>query len=77
MNDFWMSLVVGNTTRVMAFWLVIGTLIGSVMPEFGNLATPWLKIDCPHYFNQWFLVIGILGILGFGLTLFFRCVRRI
>ncbi len=66
----------GNLTRTMALWLVIGTLIGSVLPEFGNLLAIKLQLGYTHYFNKYFLVVGILGILGFGLALYFRHVRN-
>ena len=61
----------GDFARIMALWMVIGILIGSVMPEFGNLAAHKLAIY-PHYFNRYFLVVGILGIMGFGLALYLR-----
>jgi len=61
----------GNFARTMALWMVIGILVGSVMPEFGNLVARGLEIKS-HYFNGYFLVVGILGILGFGLALYLR-----
>ena len=62
----------GCVARIMALWMVIGILIGSVMPEFGNLAAIKLELGYTHYFNRYFLVVGILGILGFGLALYLR-----
>ena len=75
MNDFWAQHIMGNTARTLAFCLVIGTLIGSTMPEFGNILAVWLEMERTHYFNKWFLATGILGILGFGLALHFRLSR--
>ena len=66
----------GSLTRVMALWLVIGTLIGSILPEFGNMLAIKLQLEYTHYFNKYFLVVGILGILGFGLALYFRHVKN-
>lgn len=39
----------------------IGTAIGSVLPEFGNLLAQKLDVR-PHSFNIVFLVVGIIGI---------------
>jgi len=66
----------GSLARTMAFWLVIGTFIGSVLPEFGNLLALKLHLEYTHYFNKYFLVVGVLGILGFGLALYFRCMKN-
>lgn len=65
----------GNRTRVLAFWMVIATLIGSVAPEFGNLVALQNKVH-PHYYNRYFLMVGILGILGYGLALLIRLIKR-
>ncbi|MBA7499249.1 hypothetical protein ES704_01989 [subsurface metagenome] len=65
----------GNRTRTLAFWMVTATLIGSIAPEFGNLVALQTKVH-PHYYNRYFLVVGVLGILGYGLALLIRLVRR-
>ena len=60
--------IVGNTTRSMAFRIVsvilIGTAVGSVLPETGNLAVLYItKGTDAHVFNIVFLIIGIIGIV--------------
>jgi len=55
--------------------MVIATLIGSVAPEFGNLVALQTKVH-PHHYNRYFLVVGVLGILGYGLALLFRLIKR-
>jgi len=54
------------TTRTMAFLFIfmflVGTAIGSILPEFGNVLA--VAISYPgHCFNPLFLVIGIAGIV--------------
>ena len=57
-----------NKTRAVALVLVpvflFGTLIGSLLPESGNVLAQLLRLpgDSFHTFNGMFLVIGILGI---------------
>jgi len=60
-----------NTARIITLLLFIGIGIGSVMPEFGNLLAIRLGF-LSHYFNKLFLVVGILGMCGFGWALFSR-----
>ena len=38
----------------------IGTAVGSVLPEFGDVLAVHLKIE-PHFFNVFFLFLGIIG----------------
>jgi hypothetical protein len=42
--------------------LLIATAIGSTLPEFGDVLAVHLKI-APHFFNPFFLFIGIVGIV--------------
>ena len=55
----------GFETRGLALCFIlvflIGTAIGSVLPEFGNLLAARFSIRA-HFFNVYFLVLGILGI---------------
>ena len=58
----------GNTTRSMALRTVvvvlIGTAVGSVLPETGNLVVLYItKGTDVHVFNIVFLIIGIIGIV--------------
>ena len=59
----------GNTTRSMALRTIvvvlIGTAVGSVLPESGNVASRLLGLpgSQSHVFNSVFLVIGITGIV--------------
>lgn len=68
----WTHLFMGHPARILALCFFIGTIIGSMLPEFGNIATQWFKIAEAHYFNRYFLVVGLLGIVGFGVALYFR-----
>jgi len=66
-----------NTTRAMALVLVpvflFGTLLGSLLPETGNVLAQLLRLpaDQNHIFNGVFLVIGILGV-GLALHIGYR-----
>ena len=61
----------GNPTRNMALRIIgvffIGTLIGSMLPESGNVLVNIInnyemqKLSDPHVFNPCFLFIGIVG----------------
>ena len=67
----WSQLIMGNRTRALAFSMVAGTVIGSVAPEFGNLAA--ISLDLPaHHFNIHFLIVGLVGIVGCGMALLVR-----
>ncbi len=61
----------GITARSMALFIVViflvGTLVGSVLPEFGDVLALRLKLP-PHFFNIWFFVLGWVCI---GLALYF------
>ena len=61
----------GDLSRSVAlhlvFVLLIGTLVGSVLPEFGNLLAQKLRL-WSHTFNVVFLAVGIVGI---GVALYF------
>jgi len=65
----------GCDARTMALYVIliffIGTAIGSVLPEFGNLLAQRLGIGA-HQFNVVFLALGIVGI-GVALYLGYRC----
>jgi len=50
---------------------IIGTAVGSVLPEFGNLLAQRLGI-WGHSFNILFLALGIAGV-GLALYLGYRC----
>ena len=54
------------TARSMALYIILvflaGTLIGSLLPESGNVLASLLGLPA-HIFNPLFLVIGIIGIV--------------
>ena len=60
--------IMGNKTRAMAFRLILvfffGTLIGSLLPESGNVMAYILEPPGyqTHAFNGLFFIIGVLGI---------------
>ena len=60
----------GCETRGLALCFIlvflVGTAIGSVLPEFGNLLAEKIGVRA-HFFNIYFLVLGVLGI---GLALY-------
>lgn len=65
----------GNISRSVAFLPVLvilgGTLVGSVLPESGNVLAYILGISNSqgHIFNPLFLAVGIVGIV---LAFYFR-----
>lgn len=68
---------VGNMSRGTALLLVvvflIGTAVGSILPEFGNILARKAGVWA-HYFNIYFLIIGIIGVV-LALYLGYRCYR--
>ena len=57
----------GNSARGMAFRTIavvlIGTAIGSMLPETGNVVAGVLNLPDAHIFNQVFLIVGITGVM--------------
>ena len=55
----------GNSARGLALCFIlvflVGTAVGSMAPEFGNLLAKKVGVWA-HFFNVYFLVLGILGI---------------
>ena len=64
----------GFETRGLALCFIlvflVATAVGSMAPEFGNLLAAKIGIRA-HFFNIYFLVLGILGI-GLALYLGYR-----
>ncbi len=65
------TLLSGHSARSIAFIVLIAVLVGNLLVESGNLLAIWLGLYA-HYFNKWFLVIGLVGVIGFGIALFRR-----
>ena len=67
----WGKLVVRHATPILALAFCIGIVLGGSLPEFGNLAAYflWGPNIKPHFFNDYFLVAGILGVIICGITL--------
>ncbi len=66
----------GRFTRKLALRtfliFLIGTAIGSTLPELGDVLAVHLKIE-PHFFNIFFLCVGFVGVV---LAYFVGCKRR-
>lgn len=64
----------GIASRDLALCFILvflaGTALGSTLPEFGNVMAQRIGIR-PHFFNIFFLVLGIVGI-GVALYLGYR-----
>ncbi len=56
----------GNSSRRVAFRVVFGfvagTLVGSTLPEVGNVVAKYLGYGA-HDFNIYFLVVAVVGIM--------------
>ena len=61
-NDMWTYYFGGSSARTHALMLCIGVVLGSTVPELGNLATYYLLPLAPHFFNKYFLLLGLLGL---------------
>ena len=71
MGDMWSSFLGSHTTRSVALLVLVAILVGNLLCESGNLLAIRLGLS-GHYFNKWFLIIGLIGMLGFGFALFRR-----
>lgn len=71
MADMWASLLASHTTRVVALLILISIFIGNLLCESGNMLAARLGLY-PHYFNKYFLIAGLIGMLCFGFALFRR-----
>jgi type II secretory pathway component PulK len=64
----------GCETRGLALCFIlvflVATAIGSALPEFGNFLAKEVAVRA-HFFNVYFLVLGVLGI-GLALYLGYR-----
>jgi len=70
-GNTWHTLLAGDTARSVALFILIAVLVGNLLCESGNLLA--IRLALPgHYFNKWFLVIGLLGMCGFGFALLRR-----
>jgi len=67
----WATFLGGHSPRSVALLVLIAIPLGNLLCESGNLLAGWLGLRS-HYFNEWFLAIGIAGILGFGIALYCR-----
>ena len=70
-ENFGNTILAGFTPRSIALLVLIAIPLGNLLCESGNLLAGWLGLYS-HYFNKWFLVIGILGMCGFGFALLRR-----
>ena len=71
MGDMWASFLGSHTARNIALLILIAIPLGNLLCESGNLLAGWLGLHA-HYFNKYFLIIGLLGMLCFGIALFRR-----
>ena len=71
MGNLRASLLAGNTARSIALLVFIAIPLGNLLCESGNLLAGSLGLYS-HYFNKWFLITGIAGVIGFSITLFRR-----
>lgn len=62
----------GPRARILALLMVLGTLIGSPLPELGNVAAFVQKLGTGkgHAYNPVFLVVGLMGIVCSGVALY-------
>lgn len=58
--------------RVFTLVLCFGAVFGGSLPELGNIIAIKQGLNCTHYYNPHFLVVGILGIIGCGVALYRR-----
>ncbi len=71
MGDMWTSFLGSYTTRSIALLILVAILVGNLLCESGNLLAIRLGVYS-HYFNKYFLFVGLLGMLCFGIALFRR-----
>jgi hypothetical protein len=69
--NMWSRFTVGHTTRTLALALCLGVVLGGSLPELGNLTAYflWGSSAKSHFFNDYFMVAGILGIVICGIAL--------
>lgn len=66
-----------NSARTMALGLCSAVVLGGSLPELGNVAVRvWWKGELgEHYFNTWFLALGIIGFAVCGIACYRRLVK--
>jgi len=65
------SFLASHSARNIALYLLVSIPLGNLLVESGNLLAGWLGLK-GHFFNPWFLAVGLLGMLCFGIALFRR-----
>ena len=53
----------GDIARTYALVFFAACVFGASLPELGNFIAYWLRLDEGHYFNKYFLVAGLVGIV--------------
>lgn len=77
----WNHFLARYRSPIMALALCAGVVFGGSLPEVGNLAQYYLFHKVPysedpnHYFNGYFIVVGVLGIVICGLALYRRLLQ--
>ena len=71
MGNLRSTFLASHTARNITLYLLIAIPFGNLLVELGNLLAGWFGLK-GHFFNLWFLIIGFLGMCGFGVALFCR-----
>ena len=53
----------GDIARTYALVFLIACVFGASLPESGNFLAYWLGLSDHHYFNKYFLLGGIVGVV--------------
>jgi len=59
-----------DVARTYALVFLVACVFGTSLPELGNFIAHWLRLGDDHYFNKYFLVGGIMGVVFCCLALF-------
>jgi hypothetical protein len=67
----WHSFLANHSARKFALFIFISTCVGNLLCELGDLLAIKMELSS-HYFNIWFLVIGVFGLFSISIALYSR-----
>lgn len=71
MGDMRNTILAGRTPRSIALFVLIAVFVGNLFFESCELLGMWMGLSSQHA-NECILIVGILGVIGFGVSLLGR-----
>lgn len=76
MGNIGHSVLAGHASRSVALLIFVSIPLGNLLCESGNLLALRLGLET-HFFNAWFLVVGVLGMCWNSFTTLTQCRKTV